>query len=109
MNLVETVSTVVFGVAVFASVVVASIRKWPDRPLNRGLLVASTVLCLYGLVAFLAQASAANGVLSFIGPGIEWPVGRQSVFAQTSGGEVVVSLIPCGRIQVYDASGRFER
>ena len=109
MDLMYVVPSVALGVAAFASVVLASIRKWPGHPLNRSLLVASTLVCLYGLVAFFAQALGAMGALPFIGPDVEWPVGRQSSVAQTSGGDFVVSLIPCGRVQMYDASGRFER
>lgn len=66
-------------------------------------------VALYGSFAFFVQAAAASGGLSFLPPSLEFPVWRPDRAVRDATGRTIVGLVPSGRIQVYDASGRFER
>jgi hypothetical protein len=66
-------------------------------------------LAFYGFGSFFAQFLAASGALTVIGPSTEWPVGPVDHVAQDANGTLIVPLVPQGRVQIYDRSGRFVR
>jgi hypothetical protein len=66
-------------------------------------------LTFYGFGSFFAQFLAASGALTMIGPSTEWPVGPVDHVAQDANGTLIVPLVPQGRVQIYDRSGRFVR
>jgi hypothetical protein len=67
------------------------------------------VLALYGFAAFLGQFAAGAGALSFVPSTVEFPVWRPEITFRSARDLTFVGLGPAGRIQVYDASGRFLR
>jgi hypothetical protein len=67
----------------------------------------SALLVVYGGLAFFGQALAATGVLFFLGPSFEWPVGYAWGVVSDSAGRSIVPLTPSGRIQVYYPEDHF--
>jgi hypothetical protein len=61
----------------------------------------------YGWLAFMGQALAAWGVLSWLEPTFEWPIWSTGGAMVDSLGRSYVPLTNAGRIQVYDATGTF--
>jgi hypothetical protein len=85
---------------------VKALRAPDARP---WLVVPSGMLALYGFAAFMGQAVAGAGALSFVPSTVEFPVWRPEVTFRSARDLTFVGLGPVGRIQVYDASGRFLR
>jgi hypothetical protein len=97
-----------FGLLVVALAVHGIARGLPPPGYGRWAFGASGVVECYGLFAFFVQAAAAAGGLSFLPSSLEFPVWRPERAVRDAAGRTIVGL-PSGRIQVYDASGRFER
>lgn len=97
-----------FGLLVVAVVVHGIARGLPPPGYIRWAYSAFGVVAFYGWFAFFVQAAAATGGLSFLPPSLEFPVWRPDRAVRDAAGRTIVGL-PAGRIQVYDASGRFER
>jgi hypothetical protein len=79
----------------------AGARPWRVLPFG--------LLAFYGFGGFMAQAAAGTGALGFLPPSVEFPVWRPESAFRSSRDQTFVALAPTGRIQVYDASGRFLR
>jgi hypothetical protein len=84
-------------------------RRCPQAGLPRVLFVLFSIVGVYGLFAFLAQGIGAMGGAPFLPSSIEWPAAYPDQVLQDPSGNVVVTVVPSGRIQVYDAGGRFVR
>lgn len=98
----------VFGLLVLGVVVHRVAGGVPPPGYGRWVYGASGVVACYGVFAFFAQAAAASGGLSFLPSSLEFPVWRPDRAVRDADGRTIVGL-PSGRIQVYDAAGRFER
>jgi hypothetical protein len=99
---------IAFGLLFVGGVVRGITRGLPPPGYSRWAYGAFGVVALYGWFAFFVQAAAASGGLSFLPPSLEFPVWRPDRAVRDGTGRTIVGL-PSGRIQVYDASGRFER
>jgi hypothetical protein len=100
---------VAFGLLVLALEVRHVAGGVPPPGYGRWAYGASGVVACYGVFSFFAQAAAASGGLSFLPSSLEFPVWRPDRAVRDTAGRTIVGLVPSGRIQVYDASGRFER
>ena len=98
-----------FGLLVTAGIIRGIARGLPPPGYSRWAYCASGVVASYGWFAFFVQAAAATGGLSFLPPSLEFPVWRPDRAVRDAAGRTIVGLVPSGRIQVYDASGRFEQ
>jgi hypothetical protein len=98
-----------FGLLVVAGVVYQLARGLPPPGYDRWAYSASGVVAIYGWFAFFVQAAAASGGLSFLPSSLEFPVWRPDRVVRDGAGRTIVGLVPSGRVQVYDTSGRFER
>ncbi len=85
------------------------VRAAPESRGRRRLRWLSIALVLYGGVAFFGQALAALGGLSFLSASTEWPVGWAEGVVTDTEGRSIVPHPSSGRVQVYDADGRFLR
>jgi hypothetical protein len=100
---------IAFGLLFIAGVVRGIARGLPPAGYRRWAYSAFGVVASYGWFAFFVQAAAASGGLSFLPTSLEFPVWRPDRAVRDAAGRTIVGLVPSGRIQVYDASGRFER
>jgi hypothetical protein len=98
-----------FGVLFVGGAIRGITRGLPPPGYSRWAYSAFGVVAIYGSFAFFVQAVAASGGLSFLPPSLEFPVWRPDRAVRDAAGRTIVGLVPSERIQVYDASGRFER
>ena len=103
------------GIVVLIGVIFVglSIRSFKNGPRAvgrlRGLQIVAISLLCYGGIAFFAQGAAAVGGAAFVGRSLAWPPGFSNEVLVDSHGHSVAPLPTCGRIQVYDADGKFLR
>jgi hypothetical protein len=103
---------VVFGMMLFGLVAatVWAVRAWrsPDRVLRyTGLAWAGVFLA--GYLGWILCPLAAWGGMDWLPASFEWPLGLSDEAVRTADGGFVVPHKYAGRVQVYDAEGRFVR
>lgn len=74
-----------------------------------GLKTCAHYLMLIGTAGFLCTVLSIIGALDWLPSSFEWPVGYSGKVIAMPGGGLLVPHTPSGRVQVYDAAGRFMR
>jgi hypothetical protein len=67
------------------------------------------LLILYGGAGFFFQGLAGTGTLPFVPASTEFPVLWPSANVRDTQGQTIIGMAAAGRVQVYDARGRFLR
>jgi hypothetical protein len=109
MHIFAIVFILSFAALFLGAMTLSLFRRCEESAGRRLLETAFTLLAMYGAFAFFAQALSSCGGLWFLGPSIEWPVGYSLSVIRDSHGQFIVPIASAGRVQVYDARGRFLR
>lgn len=70
--------------------------------LRRWTVVTGSVLFAVGWTSFMGASAAASGVMNWLPPSFDWPVGWTTKFIRTSDGGYAVAHESVGRVQLYD-------
>lgn len=109
MHTVAILIVLLMAVAFLAGAIGAALGRTGENRRQRILRGICAIMLACGALAFLAQALAAFGGLSFLPASFEWPVGEVGGVVMDPRGNYIVPLKATGRIQVYDQEKRFLR